>query len=81
VNDFEVRHWRACDRGVEAAEETPRTALRKGDWDVNEHLGWYCSQEQRTFGPESEEGQLPSDSPVGGPHTPMAHECRGMTKK
>jgi hypothetical protein len=81
VSDFEVRHWRACDRGVEAAEETPRTTLKKGDWDGNEHLGLYYSQEQRTFGPHSREEQLPSDSPVRGPQTPMTHECRGATKE
>jgi hypothetical protein len=39
VSDFEVRHWRACDRGVEVAEETPRMSLKKGDWDGNEHSG------------------------------------------
>lgn len=33
------------------------------------------------FGPHSREGQLPSDSPVGGPQTPMTRECHGATKE
>jgi hypothetical protein len=83
VSGFEYRHWRVCDRGAEAAEETPRTTLKKEDWDGNEHLGWHYSQEQEqpTFGPHSREGQLPSDSPVGGPQVPMAHECRDVTRE
>lgn len=79
MNDFEVRHWKACDRGAEAAAET-RTTWKKGDWDWIVRLGWHCSQGQRVAGQYSGEGQLPSDSPVSGSRTPMAHECLSATR-